>query len=456
MSRLKPNVILITIDALRADHLGCYGYPRRTSPFIDSLAAEGALFSQAITNGGGTPEAFPSILASVSPPMYSSQYKTLYKRSFTLPEVLKEEGYETAAFHSNPYLSRFFYYHKGFDVFEDEMGKVDWFVELRKKLITIARKLPSNLVKLLARTNVANPPIVQADGITRKAISWVRTKSQGFFLWVHYMDVHSPRIPPSKYLSRFCTVPTEYYDIPNLYNKVNKKPNALSAIEKRRLRDLYDASIRYVDDNLRMLCTQLSTPLSNTIVVVTSDHGEALGENGVYGHTDILYDHIIQIPLVIFGPGIQKGSIIEEQVELMDIAPTIADLLSFDVPNDFEGESLVSAMKGNKMRNKETISVTIDNRSKRRAISLRTEEYKCIRTDTLTDSDIVKEEFFDLKKDSGETTNLRDARTEEADLFLSKIERAISSETVSREKEEITSRERELLKEKLKALGYFG
>ena len=103
----NPNVILITIDALRVDHLGCYGYHRNTSPNIDGLASNGALFRQAISSGGGPREAFPSILASVPPPVRYEEYKSIIKENTTIAEVLRRNGYKTAAFNSNPYLSRF-------------------------------------------------------------------------------------------------------------------------------------------------------------------------------------------------------------------------------------------------------------------------------------------------------------------------------------------------------------
>ena len=104
----KPDVILITVDCLRSDHLGCYGYHRNTSPNIDSLASKGAIFLEAISNGGWTPDSFPSILASQLPPLSLDEYRRVMQRSPTLAGVLKRAGYETAAFHSNPFLAEYF------------------------------------------------------------------------------------------------------------------------------------------------------------------------------------------------------------------------------------------------------------------------------------------------------------------------------------------------------------
>ncbi|MHA1833105.1 MAG: sulfatase-like hydrolase/transferase, partial [Candidatus Baldrarchaeia archaeon] len=118
------SIILITIDSLRVDHLRCYGYHRNTSPNIDSLASKGALFLQAVSNGGGTPEAFPSILASTLPPVRAEEYAIILKERSTIAEILKERGYNTGAFHSNPYLSKFFHYDKGFDTFDDSMSRL--------------------------------------------------------------------------------------------------------------------------------------------------------------------------------------------------------------------------------------------------------------------------------------------------------------------------------------------
>ncbi|MBA7618539.1 hypothetical protein ES703_25869 [subsurface metagenome] len=119
-----PNVILLTIDCLRFDHLGCYDYWRDTSPNIDNLASRGALFLEAISNGGMTPSAFPSILASALPPLEAAEDREILRRSTTLAELLKKAGYHTAAFHSNPFLARPFHYGKGFDAFDDSLGKL--------------------------------------------------------------------------------------------------------------------------------------------------------------------------------------------------------------------------------------------------------------------------------------------------------------------------------------------
>ena len=114
-----PNIILITIDSLRYDHLGCYGYHRNTSPNIDALAARGVKFMQAISNGGNTAYAFPSILASALPPLGKTESKAGFKASATLSGLLRSDGYSTAAFHSNPLLSHFYGYGEGFDIFDD-------------------------------------------------------------------------------------------------------------------------------------------------------------------------------------------------------------------------------------------------------------------------------------------------------------------------------------------------
>ena len=117
-----PNIILITVDCLRSDHLGCYGYTRNTSPNLDSLASEGALFLEAISNGGCTPCAFPSILASALPPVTHEGIVRLLKQSTPLAELLKRAGYHTAGFQCNPFLTSFFGYDRGFDVFDSSLG----------------------------------------------------------------------------------------------------------------------------------------------------------------------------------------------------------------------------------------------------------------------------------------------------------------------------------------------
>ncbi|MCL0064804.1 sulfatase-like hydrolase/transferase [Dehalococcoidia bacterium] len=399
-----PNVILITIDSLRADHLGCYGYSQNTSPFIDSLASKGALFLQAISNGGGTPEAFPSIFASVLPPLHRGKFNVI-KRSKTIVEILKDAGYQTAGFHSNPYLSRFFYYHKGFDVFDDGLQVASWPKQRVAIVPPSLRIIASRLTGMLPLI-ASKRSIYRAEELTNKAISWLRAHPNRFFLWLHYMDTHHPYMPPQKYLSQFCSGLLGRYRILALFAKLSKNPYRLSDYELQTLLDLYDASIKYVDNAIQLLLRELGEKLLETITIVTADHGENMGVHG-WGHPGTVYDEVIRVPLIISGPGIGKGILVKDPVSLMDLAPTIVDILGIGKVEGFQGKSFLPAIKGEKLNPSSIISVGFNPQMKQRAISIRNENWKYIRTDTLNIAEKpVKEELYNLRDDPKETRNL--------------------------------------------------
>ena len=157
----KPNILLLTIDCLRADHLGCYGYSRDTSPNIDRLASKGALFLEAISNGGRTPASFPSILASQLPPLEWEEHKQIMQRAPTLAGILKKAGYQTAAFLSNPFLTKFFHYDKGFNVFEDDLGIIsDQTLKQPKRALLRKSKVLGKIRILLGKILILQHPHV--------------------------------------------------------------------------------------------------------------------------------------------------------------------------------------------------------------------------------------------------------------------------------------------------------
>ena len=384
-----PNIILITIDSLRSDHLGCYGYTRDSSPNIDRLASKGVLFSEAIANGGCTPDSFPSILASQLPPIDDDEYRRVMRRSLTIAGLLKGAGYQTAAFHSNPYLSEFFHYNEGFNVFEDNLGTVG------RRLIQqppeehgvstgfnrFLNKVGRLFVHLLFA--LGRQPCVTADELTNQAVSWLDSHHSRFFLWLHYMDTHYPYLPPAEYVRKLFNRRISRYRMVNLYSKQLKtfreagfrNVGWLSPAEIDTLINLYDADIRYVDDNIGRLLESLGNHLENTIIIVTADHGEAFGEHNSLGH-GTLYEELIRVPLIIAGPGIKAGAVVSEPVELMDLAPTIADSVGIARVKGFHGRSLLTVVRDGQRVARGTINVRHQSYLMQRLISYRTHDLK--------------------------------------------------------------------------------
>ena len=450
------NLILITIDCLRADHLGCLGYPKKTTPNLDYLASKGMLFSQAISTGHMTPSSFASIFGSTFPLMNGGWFD-ISKRGITLPQVLKGHGYHTAAFHSNPWLSSYFGYQQGFDTFDDGIQKVG-----HKRLLNKARKLAEKIIGPKGRladflsgvsaTLVTVDYYTKGDELNKKAIAWLQDNPNNFFLWIHYMDAHEPYYQPSQ--KKFS--PFKRYRHWKLDKKAMDTPHSLLPGEVNELIDLYDAKISYVDKiTASLLRTLKPNDMSdNTFVVITADHGQQFMEHGNYGHDAGLYDELIHVPLVIAGPGL-KRQLITRQVSLLDLAPTILDMLKIEKPRAFLGDSLLPLIRGRgtKGGNLGAISETDipgdkprlqENQKRlnanRRVVSFRTGKWKYIHTEGRQD------ELYHLEDDPKETQNIIDAQPDIATELRAKIMAHIEFEHRSTpgERESIKARVRKL------------
>jgi arylsulfatase A-like enzyme len=283
--RERANVILIVIDDLRADHLTPFGYSRDTSPFLDELAATGVLFENTVSQSSGTKTSVASLLTSLYPEAHGvrGEKEVLQDSIQVLPEVLKDSGYRTFAIHGNPWLEERFGFNQGFDEFLFTHWYKDTF---------------------------------DAQKVNDQALQWLEEKSaEPFFLYLHYMDVHSPWKPPGDF-DRF-------------------GPEAA---------DKYDGSILYLDSKLKGLHGELTRRGldENTWIIVTSDHGEEFGEHGNYkvGHGLTLYREVLRVPLIFRHPDALSGRRVSRQVRLIDVAPTILDLLEIPIPEDMDGVSL--------------------------------------------------------------------------------------------------------------------
>jgi len=401
--KCEKNIILITIDSLRADHLHCMGYKKSITPTIDKLANDGLLFTNAISNAPYTPYSVPSFICSNIPPLRG-------KIKHTIAYTLKNNGYATAAFNPNTIIFSDTFegcnIYNGFDVFDFMLNCSKRFkltlgflrMELMKyfrikfKEETIIFK---SVYKLYDRLIWNFPTILSsndylyipnAESINKKAISWIKDRKNKFFLWLHYMDVHEPYAPIDDYDKK---------ELLYLITKHRDFPNKLTSDEIEKLINLYDLKIRYTDKSIDKLLNKLKqgTLLENTIIIINSDHGEAFGEHGALGHGGQfraqLYDEYIRVPLIIWG--LKKKGIIERQVQLLDIAPTICDIANIPIPHNFLGTSYF-----NKSNEGIIVISEFD-------IAYRTDNYKLI----INKSNNNKEnELYDLKNDPFERKNI--------------------------------------------------
>jgi arylsulfatase A-like enzyme len=333
------NLILISIDTLRADHLGCYGYGRPTSPFLDSLVGrDGTLFfeqciSQASTTAPSHMTLFTSLHPTVHgipniPPDKGVGRMTLPSHSKTLATLLSEAGYRTAGIADGGYLGPVFGFKRGFETYacayEGVAAKVDQAEEWLEK--AAKAKIP-------------------------------------FFLFLHTYEVHAPYLPPPPFDEQF----TGSYDgwietaCQELESSKEKTLDLFAEIFARReeftpedvayLIGLYDGEIAYTDRELERFWQFIEKKgiLENTVVVILSDHGEEFGEHGEFSHKN-LYDCVVHVPLILYMPpslrsGIQRNRI-SDQVSLIDVMPTLLEMLGLERPRHLQGRSLVSLWEG--------------------------------------------------------------------------------------------------------------
>jgi arylsulfatase A-like enzyme len=379
---MRQNVILITVDSLRADHLSCLGYAKPTTPNIDALARKGVLFSQTFSNGGGSATSFPSIMTSTYASMnipsntHDAFWIKLSKNWSTIAEVLKHTGFSTAAFKNfKDDLCSIFGYNKGFDLFDEIIHFND------KTIDKIYRKI----------RYLQGYKYIRANKINQKAISWCSKTKENFFLWLHYMDVHLPYNPKN------ISIRNRIQAI-KLGEKIKNNPDQLSQKEIETLIDFYDAEIRYLDSQIGELLSKLMkiciTP-DETFFILLSDHGDQFMEHGEWVHGR-LYDEVLHVPLIISGPDIKRNTVIQEQVSLLDVAPTITHLLGIEKVDTFCGTSLLPLIEGENRKTNHVISEEIG-----QDYSCRTQNWKYIRHDK---SDTY--ELYNLQVDPKEKLNV--------------------------------------------------
>jgi arylsulfatase A-like enzyme len=396
----RPNVLLVSIDSLRADHLGGYGYARDTSPAIDALAREGVLFEHAISSAPWTVPAHMTLLTGLPPELHGviSARQKLAPDATTLAEVLQGAGYETAAFVSGPTVMASYGFDQGFASYDESM------VEQRPRH---------------AGGSVTSP------GLTDLVSGWLRRWSEAgrrapFFVFLHMWDVHDDYVPPAEYARRFDPDYTGDLDARGFEMNPRLKPS-MDPRDLQHLIALYDAEIRYTDDHLaRILATVRALGvLDDTIVVITADHGEEFFEHGQKGHAKTLYDEVLRVPLVVRYPRrIAFGRRVGAQVRLMDVAPTILGLARVPAPDGFGGDvlalehraaDLTPYVAGQRPAPVPPLVAFSSNRwLKADQHAVRTATGKLIRHDRPPPSRPAKTELFDLAVDPGEQLNLAD------------------------------------------------
>ncbi len=307
------NVVLISVDTLRADHLGCYGYDRDTSPELDQLSRNAVVFEHAYAQAASTTMSHASMLTSLWPPHHGASVQSrLPGNILTLAEVLSQQGYDTASFNGGGQVGEEFGLDQGFTIYNSYT--------------------PDDTAQIAAA-----------------ARSWIaKSAARPFFLFLHTYETHQPYTPTLSALRLF----EQGYEGPlpereisvELLASINAGKLAITDADLRHVRNAYDAEIHSVDAQLGQLLEFLKQEelYDDTLIVVTSDHGEEFGEHGMVGwHSHSLYDELLHVPLIIKLPGSRRaGERVSTDVRSIDIAPTILVALGLDPPPSFAGQPL--------------------------------------------------------------------------------------------------------------------
>jgi choline-sulfatase len=399
---LKPmNVVLVTIDTLRADHLHCYGDDQIETPALDRLAREGTLFENAVAQTPLTPPSHASIFTGTYPTVHKVRNTggfVLQPSSKTLTAILQEQGWDTAAFIGASVLKKAFGFNQGFALYDDKMPKAE----------------------KAEKTDAGEYPERRAAVVVDHALAWLGAQSgKPFFVWLHLYDPHMPYNPPEPFREKY-------------------------------QRNLYDGEIAYTDRELGRFIDAVgkkSTP-DHTLIVVLADHGESLGEHGEYTHGVFLYDATLHIPLIMKGPGVSAGMRIKQQVRTIDVLPTMLAILGGKPPAACQGISVLPALSGKQVPAKSSYGETLYPK-----MNLGWAELRAIRTDRWKYIRAPKPELYDLAQDPGETSNIIARHPPE----LNELEQAMKkfAQTPDGQPEKVaTSTVDERTMGQLKSLGY--
>ncbi len=347
-----PNVLLVSMDMLRADHVSAYGYRRDTTPALDALAARGSRFAEAISTAPWTLPAHTALFTSLVDSVHGvndGAGVALAPQVETLAEQFLGEGYATAGFYAGPYLHGAYGLGQGFETYRycapyaDDYDAAD--VEAWGRDPKAQRR---------SHHGSTNPLVYGA------AEEWLQAvpTNQPFFAFVHLWDAHYDFTPPAPYDTMFTDPAYDGWVTGEEFFFDQRIHAGMDPTDLAHLVALYDGEIRWTDAHLRKLLDELERlgRLDNTIVVVVSDHGTELFDHGSKGHRRNLYDESLRVPMVMAGPGVPVGQVHGGQVSLIDVAPTVLDLCGIAGMNGAMGRSLGDLWRGEEWPEREAIS----------------------------------------------------------------------------------------------------
>jgi arylsulfatase A-like enzyme len=434
----QPNVILITIDALRAGHLGTYGYDPDISPNIDRLGERGVVFEQAVSQGPRTDPSTASFMTSLYPSELQLFQKTELRvdsKRTTLAEVLHETGYRTQAYITNPLVCPLNGFDQGFDNYTYARDKLAFDPDELHQRTLLRLVCPSKTTSAgtspicqlfdWGHQRLFDQPLGEWMGdrwITEHGKRFLRQhKDERFFLWLFYVGPHMPYDPPEPFRPLPSEItPKQEQQLRYPGGWVREVKETIRPVDLQAMISLYDGDIHYTDKLVGQVLDELDRLglTDRTLIVLSADHGEQFADHGGYAH-GALYDEIVHVPFIISGAGVETaGRRAETQVQLLDMVPTVCEIAGVPIPEEAEGRSLVPILRGEDMEDLPAFTEGVRKpgaRAEDKAI--RHNGYKLIHYVTSG-----RTELYDLQTDPHEQVNLAKKEPEIAGPLLVELE----------------------------------
>lgn len=378
----KYNILFIIVDSWNRNYVGCYNekaIAEGLTPNLDAFSKKCVTFLSAFSPSVKTSASVLSILSGCCPCKYRDWFSSISKKRTMFSEILNSNGYSTYGFTSNPCTSSLRGYDKGFNIFRDDN-------------VLFKNMKGRKLEVLLALKALFKNPYSPADKINTHVLLHLNKSESPFFINVHYMDLHGPYISKSgwQFKNRISSG--------KLWNKAIVSPEQITTREREEMISVYKEQMRFLDHHIGRLIREIED--DKTIIIITGDHGDVFGVRGYFGHPNIFYNEMINVPLLIKLPS--KVNITKRlcthPVSLMDIVPTIADLLGIKIENHFDGYSLLPLLEHgeDKCQNRYIISEL-----SRKYLSVVKEEWKLI-----ANYDVPSLELYNWVQDYEERNNL--------------------------------------------------
>jgi arylsulfatase A-like enzyme len=409
-----PNVVLIAVDTLRADHLSCYGYADNRTPAIDALAADGVRFVNAFSEASWTRPSMATILSGLYPSSHGAIHKAdrLPDRVDTLAERMARAGYYTAGFVDNVNIAPTFNFQQGFTEYHYLAPDLFFYASEPAAQLTLYGGLRLVHERFLARSVDVHSYYQPAEVVTDTVTRWLDgapSRRKPFFLFVHFMDAHDPYFPHP-------------FDGEGFARVANPNPRPEQA---ERLRHLYDGEISYLDEHLGRLMDELKRRgvYEQTLIILTADHGEEFHEHGGWWHGTTLYDEQMHVPLIVKGPaGGARGRVATELATSLDVTPTILAAAGVGAPKDLPGHALPWDGAGVPGRDRVMAEEDFEGNVLQ---AVRTLSWKLITANPGNPRGLAPEELYDVAHDAPEQHNVAGTETAQRETMRATLGQAV-------------------------------